>query len=103
MTLAHAEALGKLAAELLQVMFNAEHSNQDLDWMDMAVAAMIVTRGLAARVCAENPALPLEAAKTMLRIRFNEVMNLPDQLVRVISEDGRDGPDTAGIVPVHQH
>lgn len=103
MTPAKAEVLTQLSADLTQVIFNTVYAHPGLDLINIATATTLALRGLAAQLCANNPALSLEVAKEMLRHAFDTAMGFPDEILRVLDDPAGSGPHQAGIIPVRRH
>jgi hypothetical protein len=101
--IAKAEALTKLASDLLQVMFDTSRAHPELRWTELAAAGTIALRGLATRACADHPDLPMATAKIMLAVSFDSAMALPDAVVRCVKEEGEAGHDTTEVIPVRRH
>lgn len=105
MTIAEAEAIGAVAADVGAVMFNALHANPALDWLDLIIAAATAMRGVAAHACTKNADLSNEVAKGLMTHRTLQVFALPDELVKLV-DDGttdKDGPVKTGFLPVRRH
>lgn len=103
MTPAKAAAMAETSAKVLQLLFDTAHAHPDLDWEDLAVSTALAMRGLAARECANNPALTPGHADAALMRAFFLAMTAPRELVRVVKQDASDGPDTVGVIPLRSH
>lgn len=100
-TIARVEAMGEVAAVLMDVMKNQALAHEYLSWTDMISAAAIACRGVAAIAMAGDPELTLDVARAKMSRRFMQVMMLPPELVQIHkAEEGEDSQVI--VIPVRK-
>jgi hypothetical protein len=93
-----ADAVGAVSA----AMIDAPAQHPALDWQDLIVAGALALRGIAAHARHCDQALSQMAVDLTLGGLFFQVMALPPEVVKIVSEPG-DGKHKAGFLPVRRH
>jgi hypothetical protein len=96
------EAIGAVAAAMMELMKQQALAHDHLSWTDMISAAAVACRGVAALAMANDLDLTLDQARTKMSKRFLQVMMLPPELVR-IEKPAAGEEDQVIVVPVRRH
>jgi hypothetical protein len=95
-----AEGIGALAADLMQVLFDARAQYPELGFPHLLSAAAVAMRGLGAVARRQDQSLSAPAVNDELLRQFLIVLAMPDELIRIVA-DGKQ--DKAGFIPVRRH
>lgn len=98
MSPATANAIGELAAELMQVLLDDPKKHPELDWLHRVSAVALAMRSLGTVERRANPLLTPDMALSMVALACLRVLHLPEEVIKVV--DG-PGPDKAGHIRVN--